>query len=101
MSIKSQLHACVDALMTATRAAQRASDPDRKVLETLRACQDVVERLEQSAAEVTAAHLEMALSVVTHGLVELGRAEAPAPTVLAAVRNAVDRLERLRAEVPD
>jgi hypothetical protein len=84
--------------MVAVRAAQRAAPPDQQVLKALRACQDIIERLEQSATEVSAAQVEMALSVVTQALLELGRRPTPAPAVLGAVRNAVDRLQRLRTD---
>lgn len=100
MSVKSQLHACGDALMVAVRATQRAATPHAQNLKTIRACQDVIERLEQSAAEVSAVEIELALNVVTQALVDLGRQPAPVPAVLGAVRNAVDRLQRLRTEFP-
>jgi hypothetical protein len=98
MTAKGQLHACVDSLMVGVRAAERAAVPDPRVLATLRACLDVVERLEQSAADVTASQLVIALGVVNQAVVELRRAPALAPAVLGAVRNAVDRLQRLHAE---
>ena len=100
MSVKSQLHACADALMVAVRAAGRAAVPDPRVLATLRACQDIVERLEQSSTDVSTAQVEMALSVVKQAAVEFGREPAAAPAVLGAVRNAVDRLQRLLTELP-
>src|SRR5258706_4478510 len=98
MTVKSQLHACGDSLMVAVRAAQRAGTPDVQNLKTLRACQDIIERLEQSATEVSAVEIELALSVLTQASIELGRRQAPARTVLRAVRNAVERLERLRTD---
>jgi hypothetical protein len=84
--------------MTAVRAAERARVPDAQVLATLRGCQDVIERLEQGAQEVGTTQIDMALTVMTHALVEFGRQESPQPVVLGAVRNAVDRLKRLRGE---
>jgi hypothetical protein len=101
MTIKSQLHATGDSLMVAVRAAERAPDPDQHVLKTLRACQDIIEKLEQSAGEVRAVQVEMALTVVQQALIEFGRQEHPAPAVLGAVRNAVDRLQKLRSEFPN
>jgi hypothetical protein len=99
MSVKSQLHACSDALMVAVRAAQRAAMSQAPSLKILRACQDLIEQLEQSATEVSVVEIEMALNVVTQALVELGRQQpAPTPAMLGAVRNAVDRLKRLSAE---
>lgn len=100
MTVKSQLHACGDSLMVAVRVAQRAAVPDPRVLATLRACLDVVERLEQSSAEVSASQIEIALGVVKQAIVEFSREPAPAAAVLGAVRNAVDRLQRLHGELP-
>jgi hypothetical protein len=98
MSIKGQLHACSESLLTALKAAERTGDPDPNVMRILKACQDITERLEQSADDVTAAHLDMAASVLANGLVELGRQENPIGPVLGAVRKALDKLQRLRAE---
>ena len=100
MTVKSQLHACSDSLMVAVRAAGRAATPDPRVLATLRACQDIIERLEQSSAVVSPEQVEMALGVVKQAAVELGGDMLVAPAVLGAVRNAIDRLQRLRAELP-
>lgn len=98
MTVKSQLHSCGESLMAGVRAAERAAEPDPRVLATLRACQDVVERLEQSSAEVSVLEVEIALRVVKQAAVELA-AEPVANTVRATVRNALDRLERLHAEL--
>lgn len=100
MTVKSQLHSCGDSLMVAVRAAQRAAVPDRRILATLRACQDIVERLEQSSTEVRADQVDMALGVVKQAAVEFGKEPAAAPAVIGAVRNAVERLQRLRTELP-
>lgn len=99
MTTKSQLHACVDSLMVAVRTAERGVVPDSRVLETLRACLDVVEGLEQSSAGVTASQVEMALGVVKQAAVEFRGEPVAAHAVLVAVRNAVDRLQRLQAEL--
>lgn len=99
MTVKSQLHACCDSLMTGVRTAERAAVPDTRILATLRACLDVVERLERSSSDVSAAQVEIALGVVEHAAVEIGTEPVAARTVLVAVRNAVDRLRRLKAEL--
>jgi len=102
LTVKSQLHACCDSLMAGVRAAERAAertdDTDPRVLRTLRACQDVVERLERSSADVTEMQVEIALGVVKQAVVDLTAGSA-ANAVLGAVRNAVDRLQRLRDEL--
>jgi uncharacterized membrane protein YoaK (UPF0700 family) len=72
--------------------------PDPRVQARLRVCLAVVERLEQSATDVSASQLMIALGVVNQAVVELRRGPAPAPAVLGAVQNAVDRLQRLHAE---
>ena len=82
----------------AERAAERTDDPDTRVLRTLRACQDVVERLERSSVDVTVMQVDIALGVVKQAVVDLTAGSA-ANAVLGAVRNAVDRLQRLRDEL--
>lgn len=98
MTVKSQLHACVDSLMSGLKAAERAAEPDPRVLATIRACLDVVERLEHSSKDVTVFEVEIALKVVKQAALELSR-DPIANTVKVTVRNAVDRLERLRDEL--
>lgn len=106
MTVKSQLHACVDALMAGARAAERAAElaaereeePDRRVPATLRACLDVVERLEHSSVDVTVMQVDIALGVLKQAAVEL--AARPVPNAVpGAMRNALDRLQRLRDEL--
>lgn len=82
----------------AERAAERTDDPDPRVLRTLRACQDVVERLERSAVDVTLPQVEIALGVVKQAIVDL-TASSATNAVIGAVRNAADRLQKLRDEL--
>lgn len=99
MSNKSQLHACADALMAGLRAAERAEVPDPRILATLRACLDVVEHLEHWATDVDASQVATALEVVERAAVEFGSEPVAAHAVLVAVRNAIDRLQRLQVEL--
>jgi hypothetical protein len=99
MTIKSQLHACREALMAGLRAAERADVPDTRVMATLRACLDVVEHLEHWSDEVSASQVDTALAVVERAAVEFGTEPVAAHAVLVAVRNAVGRLQRLRTEL--
>jgi hypothetical protein len=99
MSVKGQLNACGESLMIGIRRVQRSAAPDEQTLTTLRACLDVVERLERSAGEIVADQVDMALAVVTKASQELGQGATIAPAVTGAVRNAADRLQRLRSEL--
>jgi hypothetical protein len=60
----------------------------------------MVEQLGKSESDLKAVQIDMALTMVTQALIELGRQPHPAPAVLGAVRNAVDRPQRLQAEFP-
>jgi hypothetical protein len=99
MTVKSQLHACAEALMVGVRATERAVVPDPRVLAILRACLDVVERLRRSAEEVTADQVTIALNVVRQAEADLSRSQAPVRVVLKAVGNARERLEQLHTEL--
>jgi hypothetical protein len=49
-----------ESLMIGIRRVQRSDAPDERTLSTLRACLDVVERLERSAGEIVGSQIEMA-----------------------------------------
>jgi hypothetical protein len=98
MSTKSQLHACGESLMIGLRLMERAITRDPDSLATLRACLDIVERLERSASNLDLSHVETALAVVTQASNDF-KAPGTAPAVLSAIRGAADRLRRLQAEL--
>ena len=63
-----------------------------------RACLDLVEHLTRQAEDVTAADIETTLATFRHGVVELEQDES-ASAVLAALQNAIGRLQALRTEL--
>ena len=98
MSIKGQLNASRDFLMAGMRAAARGSTPNQQAERLLRACLDLVEHLARQSENVTTAEVETTLGVMTRAAAELEQDEA-ASAVLAAVRNAIGRMQTLRTEI--
>jgi hypothetical protein len=98
MSAKSQLNACGESLMIGIRLMERAVARDPAALSTLRACLDLVERLERSSANLDVTHVETALAAVTQTSNDVN-VPTTSSAVLAAIRNAADRLNRLRSEL--
>jgi hypothetical protein len=98
MSIKGQLNSSRDFLMAGMRAAARGSTPNEQAGKLLRACLDLVEHLERQSENVTAAEVETTLGVMTRAAAELEQDEG-ASAVLAAMRNAIGRMQSLRTEI--
>jgi hypothetical protein len=99
MSTKGQLTACRDFLMVGMRAAGRGSVPNESAAAVIRACLDLVEQLVRQSESVTSAEVETTLNVLTRAAAELEADEASATAVLSALRNAVGRLQLLKAEM--
>ena len=97
MSVKGQLRACSDFLMVGMRAAERANSENSKRI--VRQCMDYVELLVRSAENVKAPEVETTLNFVNKAAAELQADEASAAAVIAALRNAIGRLQALRAEM--
>jgi hypothetical protein len=98
VTVKGQLTACRDSLMAGMRAAARGATPDERAGTLLRACLDLVEHLTGEAKEVSVAEVNTTLNVLEQALNELERdAEPNAASV--ALRNAIGRLQALRAEI--
>jgi hypothetical protein len=84
--------------MAGMRAASRGATPDERAGTLLRACLDLVEHLTGEAKEVSVAEVNTTLNVLEQALNELERdAEPNAASV--ALRNAIGRLQALRAEI--
>jgi hypothetical protein len=84
--------------MAGMRAAARGATPDERAGTLLRACLDLVEHLTGEAKEVSVAEVNTTLNVLEQALNELERdAEPNAASV--ALRNAIGRLQALRAEI--
>lgn len=98
MSVKGQLNATRDFLMAGIRASARGAKPNEQAGKLLRACLDLVEQLERQSENVTTAEVEMTLGVMHTAASELEQDDS-ASAVLAALRNAVGRLQSLRTEI--
>ncbi len=84
--------------MAGMRAAARGATPDQRAGTLLRACLDLVEHLTNQATDVTVAEVNTTLNVLEQALSEMERdAEPNAASV--ALRNAIGRLQGLRAEI--
>jgi hypothetical protein len=80
------------------RAAARGAAPDQRAAVLLRACLDLVEHLTGEAREVSVVEVNTTLNVLEQALNEMERdAEPNAASV--ALRNAIGRLQALRAEI--
>jgi hypothetical protein len=98
MSIKGQINSARDFLMAGIRAAQRGATPHEHAGKLLRACLDLVEQLAPQADDVTTTELETTLAVLHQAVAELEQDES-ASAALSALRNAIGRLQTLRAEI--
>jgi hypothetical protein len=98
MSVKGQLTATRDFLMAGMRAAGRVSAPNEQAVKLLRACLDLVEHMVPKSESVTTAEVETTLSVLHQAAGELEQDDT-ASAVLAAVRNAIGRMQALRTEI--
>ena len=99
MSVKGQLNACRDFIIVGMRAAERGSTPNEQAGKVLRACLDLVEHLVRQSENVTAAEVETTTSVVERAVSELDDETAATTAIVAALRNAIGRLQSLRTEI--
>src|SRR4051812_20297849 len=98
MSVKGQLNASRDFIMAGMRAAGRAGASNEHAMKLLRACLDLIEHLEMQSLAVTPGDVETTLKVLHGAAGELEQDES-ASAVLAALRNAIGRLQTLRTEL--
>jgi hypothetical protein len=98
MSVKGQLNSCRDFLMAGMRASARGAKPNEQAGKLLRACLDLVEHLARQSESVTTAEVETTLGVLHNAAAELEQDES-ASAVLAALQNAIGRLQTLRTEM--
>jgi hypothetical protein len=84
--------------MAGMRASARGATPDQRAGTLLRACLDLVEHMTNQATDVTVTEVNTTLKVLEQALSEMERdAEPNAASV--ALRNAIGRLQGLRAEI--
>lgn len=98
MSVKGQLTASRDFLMAGMRAAARGAKPNEQAEKLVRACLDLVEHLVRQSEIVTAGEVETTLGVLHRAAGELEQDDS-ASAVLAALRNAIGRMQALRTEI--
>ena len=98
MSVKGQLNSSRDFIMAGMRAAARGTVPNDQAVKHLRACIDLIENLEAQSLAVTSDEVETTLKVMHTAAGELEQDESAA-AVLAALRNAIGRLQSLRTEI--
>jgi hypothetical protein len=99
MSVKGQLTACRDFLMVGMRASARGATPHEASAKNIRACLDLVEQLVRVSENVKAPEVETTLNVLTRAAAELDTDESSPPAVISALRNAIGRLQALKAEM--
>jgi hypothetical protein len=98
MSVKGQLHTCRDVLLVAMKKAERFER--QTSVNVLRACLDLIEHMEHTADKVTQNEIDLTLKVIKQAVKDVDDKSPVAPALVAAVKNAVSRLETLRAEIP-
>jgi hypothetical protein len=99
MSVKGQLTACRDFLMVGMRAAARGAVKHEQSEKNIRACLDLVEQLVRVSENVKAPEVETTLNVLNRAAAELAADETSPPSVVSALRNAVGRMQQLKAEM--
>ena len=99
MSTKGQLTACRDFLMVGMRASARGAAPHEASAKNVRACLDLVEQLVRQSENVRVPEVDTTLTVLTRAAAELDTDEASPPAVISALRNAIERLHSLKAEM--
>ena len=99
MSIKSQLNASRDFILTGMRAAARVQTQNPGATKILRGCLDLIETLERQTENVTVADVETTLNVLHQSMTEIDD-ETPASTAFVqSIKNAAGRLMELRREL--
>ena len=99
MSIKSQLNASRDFILTGMRAATRVQTQNPGATKILRGCLDLIETLERQTENVTVADVETTLNVLHQSMTEIDD-ETPASTAFVqSIKNAAGRLMELRREL--
>jgi hypothetical protein len=85
--------------MVGMRAAERMSARNEDAVKLVRACLDLVEHLVRQADSVTTAEIETTLSVMTKAASEVDDETSATTAVVAAIRNAIGKLQALRTEI--
>ena len=100
MSVKSQLNASRDFLLTGMRASVRQSSNNPKAEKVLRACLDLIETLVRQPPEnVTMMDIETTLNVLHQSMTEIDDETPATSAFVSSIQNAAGRLQDLRREL--
>jgi len=99
MSVKGQLTASRDFVMAAIRASPRGATPNEPAGKVLQACLELIEQLVRKAELVSADEVTTALDVLTRAAHELDDETPRTTAIVAAMRNAIGRMQALRSEI--
>jgi hypothetical protein len=100
MSVKSQLNASRDFILTGMRAAARVGTQNPGATKILRGCLDLIETLERQPAEnLTVADLETTLNVLHQSMQEIDDETTATSAFVSSIQNAAGRLQELRREL--
>jgi hypothetical protein len=100
MSVKSQLNASRDFILTGMRAAARVQTANPGATKILRGCLDLIETLERMSAEtVTVTDIETTLNVLHQSMTEIDDETAATSAFVSSIKNAAGRLQELRREL--
>ena len=100
MSVKSQLNASRDFILTGMRAAARVQTQNPGATKILRGCLDLIETLERMSADtVTVTDIETTLNVLHQSMTEIDDETASTSAFVSSIKNAAGRLQELRREL--
>ena len=100
MSVKSQLNAARDFLLTGMRASARVQTTNPIAEKKLKACLDLIETLVRQPAEnVTMMDVETTLNVLHASMVEIDDETSATSAFVSSIQNAAGRLQDLRREL--
>jgi hypothetical protein len=100
MSVKSQLNASRDFILTGMRAAARVQTQNPNATKILRGCLDLIETLERQPAEnLTIMDLETTLNVLHKSMTEIDDETSSTSAFVSSIQNAAGRLQELRREL--
>jgi small-conductance mechanosensitive channel len=100
MSVKSQLNASRDFILTGMRAAARVQTQNPGATKILRGCLDLIETLERQPAEnLTITDIETTLNVLHQSMTEIDDETPQSTAFVQSIKNAAGRLMDLRREL--
>ncbi len=100
MSVKSQLNASRDFILTGMRAAARVQTQNPGATKILRGCLDLIETLERMSPEsVTVTDIETTLNVLHKSMTEIDDETSSTSAFVSSIQNAASRLQELRREI--